>query len=339
MIVCIVVLAFQELKRAYIPGSNRLQGARGRGAEIHMAQITETGSRNQSNNIKIINGMKKVLHALVAVSVLVLLLVSCDKEPEFIPEIVLSQTEFDLPDDATVIEVEVKANVEFGVIFSGKWITRNTTKDLSSTKLFFNIAKNESYDKREDYILIKQEKGELTIPIHVVQSQKDAIIISNKNVELSRESRILEVVLRTNIEIDVIIPDIAQSWVSLAGTKALRDKTLMLNIAENTSKEARMTEVYVKNKTTSLQDTLNITQHCISSNFIRVNKMGTLGTILNQTQKDTITRMTLKGEINAADFEVMKLQIPNLLYLDLEEVKCEGDKIPRYAIGGGCKVK
>ena len=277
--------------------------------------------------------MKKVLHALVAVSVLVLLLVSCDKEPEFIPEIVLSQTEFNLPDNATVIEVEVKANVEFGVIFSGKWITRNTTKDLTSTKLFFNIAKNESYDKREDYILIKQKNGELTIPIHVVQSQKDAVVFSNKKVEITPESQVLEVALRANIEFEVIIPDVAQSWVSLSGTKALRDETLLLNIAENTSEEIRMTEVYVKNKAASLQDTLNITQFGKGTNFIFVKQMGTLGTILNQTQKDTITRMIVKGEINAADFEVMKLQMPNLLYLDLEEVICEGDKIPKNAFG------
>ncbi|MFA7377868.1 MAG: leucine-rich repeat protein [Patescibacteria group bacterium] len=277
--------------------------------------------------------MKKVLHALVAVSVLVLLLVSCDKEPEFIPEIVLSQTEFNLPDNATVIEVEVKANVEFGVIVSGKWITRNTTKDLSSTKLFFNIAKNESYGKREDYILIKQKNGELTIPIHVVQSQKDAVVFSNKKVEITPESQVLEVALRANIEFEVIIPDVAQSWVSLSGTKALRDETLLLNIAENTSEEIRMTEVYVKNKAASLQDTLNITQFGKGTNFIFVKQMGTLGTILNQTQKDTITRMIVKGEINAADFEVMKLQMPNLLYLDLGEVICEKDEIPRSAMG------
>jgi len=298
-----------------------------------MAQITHTGSRNQFINIKMMNGMKKVLHALVAVSVLVLLLVSCDKEPEFIPEIVLSQTEFNLPDNATVIEVEVKANVEFGVIVSGKWITRNTTKDLTSTKLFFNIAKNESYDKREDYILIKQKNGELTIPIHVVQSQKDAVVFSNKKVEITPESQVLEVAFRTNVEVEVIIPDVAQSWVSYAGTKALRDETLLLNIAENTSEEIRITEIYVKNKAASLQDTLNITQFGKGTNFIFVKQMGTLGTILNQTQKDTITKMIVKGEINAADFEVMKLQMPNLLYLDLEEVICEGDKIPKNAFG------
>ena len=298
-----------------------------------MAQITDTGSRNQFINIKIMNGMKKLLHVFVAVSVMALLLVSCEKQPEFIPEIVLSQTEFDLPDYATIIEVEVKANVEFGVIVSGKWITRNTTKDLTSTKLFFNIAKNESYDKREDYILIRQEKGELTIPIHVVQSQKDAIILSSKNVELSPKRQVWEVTFRTNVEVEVIIPDVAQSWVSYAGTKALRDETLLLNIAENTNEEIRMTEVYVKNKATSLQDTLNITQFGKGTNFIFVKQMGTLGTILNQTQKDTITRMIVKGEINAADFEVMKLQMPNLLYLDLEEVICEGDKIPKNAFG------
>lgn len=59
-----------------------------------------------------------------------------------------------------------------------------------------------------------------------------------------------------------------------------------------------------------------------------VEKMGTLGTMLNDTQKDTITTMIVKGEINVADFRVMRDKMPNLSYLDLKDVKCEDDKIP-----------
>ena len=65
-----------------------------------------------------------------------------------------------------------------------------------------------------------------------------------------------------------------------------------------------------------------------------VQKMGTLGTMLNQIQKDTITRMIVKGEINKADFDVMKMQMPKLKYIDLKDVTCEGNRIPDEAIGG-----
>ena len=65
----------------------------------------------------------------------------------------------------------------------------------------------------------------------------------------------------------------------------------------------------------------------------QVTQMGTLGTILNQTQKDTITTMIVRGEINKADFEVMRSQMPQLIYIDLKDVICEGDKIPDKAFG------
>ena len=71
----------------------------------------------------------------------------------------------------------------------------------------------------------------------------------------------------------------------------------------------------------------------LGPNEFYVETMGTLGAILSATQKATIETMILKGEINKADFDVMKNQMPNLKYLDLKDVKCEGDKIPHSAFG------
>lgn len=62
-----------------------------------------------------------------------------------------------------------------------------------------------------------------------------------------------------------------------------------------------------------------------------VKEMGTLGTMLNSTQKDTITKMIVKGEINAADFEVMNKEMPLLQHIDLLGVKCDNYKIPDEA--------
>lgn len=66
---------------------------------------------------------------------------------------------------------------------------------------------------------------------------------------------------------------------------------------------------------------------------ITVTEMGTLGTLLDQKQKNTITGMIIKGEINAADFEVMKNHMPNLTYIDLKDVKCENDQMSKFAFG------
>lgn len=63
-----------------------------------------------------------------------------------------------------------------------------------------------------------------------------------------------------------------------------------------------------------------------------VPEMGTLGAIIGD-KKATITKVTLRGEINTADFNVMKSEMPALTYLDLSQVTCGDNKIPDDAIG------
>ena len=249
--------------------------------------------------------------------------------------LLITQDKYDLSNDAATIEVEVKANVEFDVTISVDWITQAATRSLSTSKLSFDIAKNKSYDNREGTITIKQKGGTLTSTIKVYQSQEYAIIISDKIKDISNNSQTLEIELKTNVDFKVIIPDDAKSWVSSTTTRALRTETLLLNITENKSYDVRTTEIYVRSKTTNinLQDTLTINQNSNTINIISVDKMGALGSILNQTQKDTITIMKVVGEINKADFDVMKSQMPQLRYIDLSEVKCENNKIPDEAIG------
>jgi len=125
-----------------------------------------------------------------------------------------------LTNDATTIEVEVKANVEFTVEISDEWITDVTTRGLSSTMLKFNIAENTSYDNREGTITIKQTGGDLESIITVYQSQQNAIILSEKTHDISSESQTLEVELQTNVDFEVIIVHEAQSWVSYTETRA-----------------------------------------------------------------------------------------------------------------------
>lgn len=137
--------------------------------------------------------------------------------------------------------------------------------------------------------------------------------------------------VKTNIDYEVIIPEDAQDWVSHATTRALRTETLTFNISENSSDRTRSTEVYIKDRATSLQETLTINQIANVPGVYYVETMGALGTMLNHTQKDTITTMIVRGEINKADFDVMKLKMPQLRYIDLTDVRCEGDRIPTMA--------
>lgn len=174
--------------------------------------------------------------------------------------LIVTPDKYELSNDGGTIEVEVKANVEFDIEISDSWITRIETRGLTETKLQFQVVKNEGYDNREGTITIKQKDGNLSSTIKVYQSQKDAIILSNKTENISKESQAIQVELKTNVEFELIVPEAAKSWVSYTPTRGLRTETLILNISENKDYDGRSTEVYVKNKKTNLQDTLTINQ-------------------------------------------------------------------------------
>ena len=209
--------------------------------------------------------------------------------------LLVTQDKYDLSNEANIIEVEVQTNVDFDVYISDEWITKVNTRSLPSNKLTFNIAKNKSYGKRDGTITIRQKSGSLTSIIKVFQSQEDAIILSKKTENLTKDSQTLEVELKTNVDFEVIIPQAAKSWVSYIGTRALRNETLLLNIAANEDYEDRTTDIYVKNKSTSLQDTLTI------------NQSGRSGLLVTQDKYDlTNEAASIEVEVKAnVDFDVI----------------------------------
>ena len=83
---------------------------------------------------------------------------------------------------------------------------------------------------------------------------------------------------------------------------------------------------------------LNFTNESFTNELtIDVADMGTLSNLLSATQKANTTKLTLTGQINKADYDVMKLQMPSLAHVDLSQATSyEGDilnKIPDFAFG------
>lgn len=63
--------------------------------------------------------------------------------------------------------------------------------------------------------------------------------------ELLAEGGTIEIPVTTNQDYEVVIPEGAGEWISVAETKVLRDETITLNVAENTTPEARSAEVQI----------------------------------------------------------------------------------------------
>lgn len=174
--------------------------------------------------------------------------------------IVLPKDTYNVSSDAQQISVEVKANVEYDITIDAGWIKQSSTKALTSKTFTFDIEKNSTYDNREGIITIKEKNGNDIKTIKVKQVQVDAIIISSKEYSLSSKAQSLEVKLQTNVDLDIVIPDNAKTWVSHNSTKALSDKTVIFDIKENEDYSARSCEIILKKRNDAYADTIKIEQ-------------------------------------------------------------------------------
>ena len=175
--------------------------------------------------------------------------------------LILSQTEFDLGNDAQSIEVEVKYNVDFDVVIpSGckDWIKQVSTKGLTSKTYTFSIAKNETYDSREGSITFKQKNGALSGTVSVKQSQNNGLFVTKSDYEINNESQTINVEVKANVDFEV---KSESTWVKIVETKGLKTSTIVLSVEENDSYDTRNGRVTVTQKDGDLKGTINIEQN------------------------------------------------------------------------------
>ena len=186
--------------------------------------------------------------------------------------LLVSPTTFNLTNAAQDIEIEVQKNVQYAVTIDEackNWISQKGTKGLSSEKVTFSVAANDSYDNREGKITFKQTDGDLVQTVTVKQSQTSVIFVKGeKDYTVSREGETVSVELQTNVDLEVLIPDDSKAWLSLVETKALVDKTLKFLIAENETYFYREAVVILKDKASNLQEELHFLQKQTDALFI-----------------------------------------------------------------------
>lgn len=182
--------------------------------------------------------------------------------------LLVSPTSYDLTNAAQSIEVEVRANVKYSVEIDAAckdWITQTGTKALSTEKITFSIAANESYDNREGKITIKQTDGNLSETIVVKQSQTNGLFITTPEYDLSNEDHTLSVEVKANVSFQVT-PQV--DWIKYVETKALTSSTIVLSIEANKTYDDRTGTVLVKQSNGDLSGTITINQKQTDGLFV-----------------------------------------------------------------------
>ena len=176
------------------------------------------------------------------------------------PIVLLTKNEYTVSDQGETISVDLKSNVEFSVKMPEvDWITEeNASRAMSSHTLKYVISPNEGYDSRSAEIVFYDKNSNVTDTLKVIQAQKDAIVISQKNYEVKAEGETIEVKLSANVEYEVTMPE--ADWVSQVSSRALTEHTLYFKVNESTSEVDRSAEIVFKDKNSDLSEKVTITQ-------------------------------------------------------------------------------
>lgn len=124
----------------------------------------------------------------------------------------------------------------------------------------FRISANPTNNNRIGKIVFKDKSSDVSDTVRVIQAQKDAIILTQRNYSLSDTAIVINVELKSNVQYMVTIPLAVQSWISQVGTKAMMTEILSFGIAANTSRQSRNAEIIFFKSLTTISDTLKITQ-------------------------------------------------------------------------------
>ena len=177
--------------------------------------------------------------------------------------IILSKDKFDIPEEGGNVTVEVKSNIQYEVSIPSQfqnWIKHEPeTKAITVKNFTFTILENKEYEKREGYIVFNGNS--LKDTVHIYQTADPRTLILSKdtyNISSAKES--IEVELKSNVNYSISIPSSASHWIKLLETKAIRTDKIYFEIEENTTYDNRSAQVFIKDKNSSLCDTLYINQ-------------------------------------------------------------------------------
>lgn len=174
--------------------------------------------------------------------------------------LLVSPTTYNLSNAAQTIEVEVRANVKYSVEIDAAckdWITQTGTKALSTDKITFAIAANESYDNREGKITIRQMDGTLSQILIVKQKQTDYLSIGTNQFSLSNEEHLLSIEIESNFEYEV---STAEDWIQQVNTKGITASTVVIEVEANKKYNVRTGLVYIKQKEGDFEEVITIVQ-------------------------------------------------------------------------------
>ena len=145
-----------------------------------------------------------------------------------------------IPSKGGTYTVDIEYNTSFSVEVesaASSWITFNGTKALSSGKLEFSFAENNTPESRTGSVTIKDKGGKVNpITLTFVQDEKIMILVGD-GMTIPEEGGTFGMEVQYNTDYSVEVESSAQSWITCIRTKALTNGTLEFRFEPNEGDE------------------------------------------------------------------------------------------------------
>lgn len=178
--------------------------------------------------------------------------------------ILLNENEYPVGDRGETIKVELRSNCEYGITMPDvSWIKEATmSRGMSSHTIYYTISPNDANESRRAKIIFyNKDNTAIADTLTVIQAQKDAVVIDNKNIELKTPNdTIMGIDVNANVDVEIHLADTCQWITESTAARGLQLRKIYLKAAKNDGFAPRRGRVLIKSKNGQECDTLKIWQ-------------------------------------------------------------------------------
>ena len=143
------------------------------------------------------------------------------------------------------------------------WIKEATmSRGMSSHTIYYTISPNDANESRRAKIIFyNKDNTAIADTLTVIQAQKDAVVIDNKNIELKTPNdTIMGIDVNANVDVEIHLADTCQWITESTAARGLQLRKIYLKAAKNDGFAPRRGRVLIKSKNGQECDTLKIWQ-------------------------------------------------------------------------------
>jgi len=179
------------------------------------------------------------------------------------PTIVLSSDNYSLNAEPGEFTVDVRSNfdVTFRIPADCDWIHEVTTKAMSTNSFSFSVDENETFTARSATLVFRSEEWGVEEKVTVTQkAATPTIIIGTGEYQVGPEGGSLDVILKSNMDLQIGVGPEGCDWIVPVETKALTERTHSFSVSRNHGRSARSGWITFFNSQENSADTVYVSQ-------------------------------------------------------------------------------